>query len=430
MMADMPPGTWGARRELLLCEGWLAAVSQPTSRLRRCASHAWRLNHSAVVINDHELIVGCPDLSALNETEQKRFDEISAMVQQCMPQSRGIYDHMAMDYEKLIRVGIEGLVAEIRQRRKGLNLQLPENVAKDEFYCGCLMELEALLELAERYAERALKMAEDAPPERARELGEIAGILKKVPAGPAETFREALQSIHFYTFMLKGDYQLGRPDQYLLELYRADIAAGRLTTAGALELIDCFCLLYSACHPKGSAVGFMVGGRDDTGQSVHNELTYLFIQSIAHTRLAYPSIGLCVLDETPDDLLDMAVDMLAKGYSHPAIFNDEAITQGLTDIGIPLPDERNYVHRHAWKSHPADNPVPGFSARPSIRPGCFSRSCVMLSIVPILPICWQPMKGRCVRRSCRKCTPRSCCSLSAPATVLTVCFPHALSTTV
>jgi trans-4-hydroxy-L-proline dehydratase len=344
MMSPVRSRGWGPRRDLLLYEGWAEAACQPTTRLRRSASRAYRLEHDAVVINDHELIVGCPDLSELTESEQGRLAELSEMAQQFMPQARGIYDHMAMDYEKLIEVGVDGLIAEIEQRRQGLNLQLPENISKDEFYRGCLLELHALLGLANRYVEHARSLAEDAPPERARELREIADILTKVPARPAETFREALQSIHFYTFMLWGDYQLGRPDQYLIDLYRADVAAGRLTTESALELIDCFCLLYSAYHPRGSAVGFMVGGRDGGGQAVHNELTYLFVQSIAHTRLAYPGIGLCVHEETPDDLLELAVDMLVKGYSHPAIFNDAAITRGLMDLGMPARDARNYVH--------------------------------------------------------------------------------------
>ncbi len=344
MMAELPQHTWGPRRELQLYEGWIQAAGQPTTRLRRSASHVYRLDHEAVVINDHELIVGCPDLSALTESEQARLAELGETARQWLPQSRGIYDHMALDYDKLIKIGVNGLVSEIEQRRKGLSPQLPDSLAKDEFYCGCLLELDALLGLARRYAEHALALAQEAPPERARELSEIADILTRVPAGPAGTFREALQSIHCYTFMLWGDYQLGRPDQFLIDLYRADVAAGRLTPEGAQELIDCFCLLYSTYHPKGSAVGFMVGGRDSAGRAVHNELTYLFVQSIAHTRMAYPSIGLCVHDETPDDLLELAVDMLARGYSHPAIFNDAAITRGLMDLGLPEPDARNYVH--------------------------------------------------------------------------------------
>mgnify|MGYP005623495649 CR=1 FL=1 len=344
MMSELPSHGWGLRRGLLQCEGWIASGDQPTTRLRRAASLAYRMEHEPVVINDHELIVGCPDLSNVTEDEQRRSEEMGQRARACIPPSRGVYDHMALDYEKLIRVGVDGLIAEVDQRRRSLDAQLPENTARDEFYCGCLTELIALARTARRYSEHARAMAADASAERAGELLEIADILTKVPARPARTFREALQSIHFYTFMLRGDYQMGRPDQVLIGLYRADIAGGRLTPDNAMELIDCFCLLYSSCHPKGSAVGFMIGGRDGEGNAVCNELTYLFLQSIAHTRMAYPGIGLCVHGETPDDILESAVEMLARGYSHPAIFNDDAITQGLLELGVPECDAHNYVH--------------------------------------------------------------------------------------
>lgn len=369
MMAELPSHSQGLRRELLLHEGWINSAAQPTTRLRRAASQAYRMDHMEVVIDDNELIVGCPDFSELTEDEQRRFDKVREIARKCIAPPRGVYDHMAMDYEKLIEVGVNGLISEVNQRRKALSLQLPENMAKDEFYCGCLLELDALMRLAGRYVERARALAKDAPPERARELMEIADIVARVPAQPAENFREALQSIHFYTFMLRGDYQMGRPDQYLIDPYRADIAAGRLTPESALELIDCFCLLYSAYHPRGSAVGFMVGGRDRAANAVNNELTYLFIQSIAHTRTAYPGIGLCVHDDTPEDLLEMAVDMLCKGYSHPAIFNDNAITRGLLELGMPERDAHCYVHSScveitpcgqsgSWVFSPVINPLP------------------------------------------------------------------------
>ena len=344
MMAELPSHSWGPRRSPLLCEGWMASGNQPTTRLRRAASLAYRMAHEKVVINDHELIVGCPDFSPLTDDEQKRAKEFLVIAQQCIPPAPGVYDHMALDYGKLIATGVNGLIAEVTERRDALDIRLPENTAKDEFYRGCLLELNALLGLAKRYADHARALARSASSERVGELEEIADILGRVPAQPAASFREALQSIHFYTFMLCGDYQLGRPDQFLIDLYRADVTAGRLTPRNAQELIDCFCLLYSSHHPKGSAVGFMLGGRDGCGRAVNNELTYLFLKSIAHTRMAYPGIGLCVSDETPEDLLDLATETLSKGYSHPAIFNDNAITRGLLALGVPERDVHDYVH--------------------------------------------------------------------------------------
>ncbi|MEN6301609.1 MAG: hypothetical protein ABFD96_02750, partial [Armatimonadia bacterium] len=114
MMAELPSHTWGPRRDLLLAEGWVASAGELTTRLRRAASHAYRLDHSEIVIGESELIVGCPDLSALTEDEEQRLKQIQA-ARTGMPLSRGTYDHMAMDYEKLIEVGGRGLIAELEQ---------------------------------------------------------------------------------------------------------------------------------------------------------------------------------------------------------------------------------------------------------------------------------------------------------------------------
>ena len=104
-----------------------------------------------------------------------------------------------------------------------------------------------------------------------------------MPEFPARDFCEALQAVHFVTFCLCAGqqmllFQLGRPDRYLLPLYRRDLAAGRITPDEALEWIDCLALMLSEYTPRGLAVGWMVGGRDASGADVCNELTDLFLQ--------------------------------------------------------------------------------------------------------------------------------------------------------
>ncbi|MBU0716437.1 MAG: hypothetical protein KJ964_13865 [Verrucomicrobia bacterium] len=331
------------RVRLLFLEGWAAAATIPTCRLRRAQAEAYVLRNMPPVINPDELIVGCPDFSPLTEDEIRRSEKV-ASAGHAIPGAGGLSSHMALDFEKLLTVGVNGLIKEIKARRAAFDLNLPEHIAKDEFYQGCLVELEGLLTAAGRYVEHARLLAQSASPERAAELEQIAGILEQVPAKPARTFREALQSIRFYLFTLWGLFQMGRPDQYLLPYYQADLAAGRLTPESALELIDCFSFLYSYQLPTATSIGLMVGGRDKNGGNVANDLTRLFLQSIGHVRLAYPSIGLCVHQETPDDLLDLSIKLLSEGCSHPALFNDEFITRGLRKLGLPEEDARNYTH--------------------------------------------------------------------------------------
>jgi formate C-acetyltransferase len=330
------------RVNLLFAEGWSNAAYVPTMMLRRAYAENYVLRNMPAIINPDELIVGCPDYSKLNKDELLRSKKVRRNGI-FVPGVYGLSSHMSLDFEKLLKIGINGLVKEIKEHRFSLDLNIPENIAKDEFYQGCLVELEGLLVMANRYVEHARFLAKSALPKRAIELKEIAKILEQVPAKPARTFREALQSIHFYLFMLEL-IQIGRPDQYLLPYYQADIKAGRLTQESALELIDCFSLLYSWYVPMTTSIGFMIGGRDKNGVNVANDLTRLFLQSIGHVRMAYPSIGLCVNKETPDDILNLSVKLLSEGCSHPALFNDDVIIKGLLKLGLPKEDARDYVH--------------------------------------------------------------------------------------
>lgn len=329
-----------ARAAYLFAEGWVKYSQKTTTRIRRACAEAYVLDHMKPVINDDELIVGCPDFTPLNEYEQRMKEDFDKWG----PITEGRYDHMGLDLEKLLKVGIVGLIAEINEKKANLNLNLPEDIMKDEFYEGCLIELEAMERFQIKYRDHARELAEHAEGARKAELLKIADILDRVPTYPATTFYEALESMHLYSFPLWGLFLIGRPDQYLLPYYRADIEAGRLTPEDALELIDCFCLHYNKYIFPRSSIGFMIGGHDADGEIVENELTWLFLNSIPHTHMPYPSIGLAISSRSSDEILDYAIDNLRKGYSHPALFNDDTVSEALVTAGFDPRDTCNYIH--------------------------------------------------------------------------------------
>ena len=88
----------------------------------------------------------------------------------------------------------------------------------------------------------------------------------------------------------------------------------------------------------------MVGGRKADGSVVANDLTLMGMQAIDDIRLVYPSVGLCYTADMPREFLQKACDVLSHGRSHPAIFNDDLIADGLVSYGIPKEDCREYIH--------------------------------------------------------------------------------------
>ncbi|MBO5898168.1 MAG: hypothetical protein J6R04_04075, partial [Clostridia bacterium] len=184
------------------------------------------------------------------------------------------------------------------------------------------------------------------------ELAEIARICRAVPRKPATTFYEAVQSAHFITYAVSMDpsfcfdqqFQLGRPDRYLWRFYKADIESGAITRERAQLLLDCLGIQINCRVISGLSSGYMVGGRDENGCVVANELTEMCMRVIDDIRLVYPSVGLCYTPDMPRHYLDVACEILSHGRSHPAIFNDDVIAAGLQSYGVPAEDAHDYIH--------------------------------------------------------------------------------------
>ena len=299
-------------------------------------------------ISDGELIVGKVG-NFLTDEEQAQWEQLyRPIANRAWRTAGGGQDsHMAIDYDLLLSEGILGVVGRI----DGYLSACEEE--KKPFYLSCRKCLLAVIRHSENYAEAALKMAsrtED--PARKRELEEIAAVCMRVPAHPAESFREAVQSVHFVTHAItlnpfragNQQFQLGRPDRYLAPFYEKDIASGTITREQAQLLLDCLGIQINMRVPNGLSSGYMVGGKDRTGKTIANELTEMCLQVISDIRLVYPSVGLCYTDDMPGAIVEKACAILAEGRSHPAIFNDEVISRGLRLYGVPEEESHDYIH--------------------------------------------------------------------------------------
>ena len=325
-----------------------------TMKLRASYAEAVEVKESEPVILDDELLLGHLYLPEYTEEEWEEYRELAkAFEMSPYHHSKNLprKDHIALDYEKLIKCGIKGVREEISAQREKISLAecelYPDTEAleKSEFYECLLTELDAVSSLAKKYADAARALAEEKAEPRRSELLRMAEIIERVPENPAESFYEAVQSVHFFLSTLFGLYPLGRPDRYLFELYKKDIESGELTRELAQELIDNFCLGISDRVFSRAACGFIVGGCDEDGNLVENELTYMFLTALKHLKLPDPNGALAVNEMTSDTILEYAAEILAEGTTHPAFFNDRLITDSLVkNYGCIHADAVNYIH--------------------------------------------------------------------------------------
>ncbi|TAJ99580.1 MAG: formate C-acetyltransferase/glycerol dehydratase family glycyl radical enzyme [Chloroflexota bacterium] len=262
--------------------------------------------------------------------------------------------HICPDTAKWIRLGPAGIRAEAAARAV---FATPD---QREFYDSVLIVLDASMDFMRRYADLAGEMVATADsPERAANLRETARICSKLAEGGAETFREAVQALWFLFALLHlesnaSSFSPGRADQYLYPYYLADIEAGRLDRAGALELIEALWLKFnqivylrnshSASFFAGFPIGFNVafGGRDEAGRDESNELSHLFLEAQSHILLPQPNLSARLHEGTPDALLDECTRVIGLGSGMPQVFNDESIIPALEAQGIAPADAVNY----------------------------------------------------------------------------------------
>ena len=322
-------------------------------------------------ISNGELIVG-ETKNCLTDSEKKEWENTYKEIAEERRKltGSGQHSHMAIDYELLLSFGLSGIITRIEKYERNCT---PEQA---DFYFAAKSCLLAVIRHSENYATLAANLAEKEKNQaRKKELLEIASVCKKVPAEPAHNFYEAVQSVHFVTYCLcldpldfryRQQFQLGHPDRYLYPYYKNDIERGIITKEKAQLLLDCLGIQINMCVPSGLSCGYMIGGRDENGDIVANELTEMLMQVIDDIKLIYPSVGLCYIKDMPDVFLQKACEILLRGRSHPAIFNDDVITKGLISYGVTEKEAHNYIHStcveitpvassNAWPSSPFVN---------------------------------------------------------------------------
>ena len=249
--------------------------------------------------------------------------------------------NLSADYEKIIKKGLNAVLREIDAADSG------ENRA---YYDAMHMSLRAVLDLTARYAQLA----------RSEGREDIAAVLDRVPAQPARTLREALQSLRVlhYCMWCEGDYHntLGRFDQYMYPYYKRDLEAGLITKEEAADLIEEFFLscnrdsdLYTGMQQGDNGQSIVLGGMTPEGGDGCNELTVMCLEASAELKVIDPKLNLRVNRNTPLSLYEQGTRLTKLGLGFPQYENDDVVIPGLVKLGYEEKDARNYVVAACWE---------------------------------------------------------------------------------
>ena len=348
-------------KTIIEAEAWRAGGSEAQWLIGRARRTAAILERLPIEIGPEELLIGRVEMRTPDAQETERLEWAQEVLKEVPPWPGGDIGHFAVDHEKLLRIGVGGLKREIGEYRSRLDGNSAEDAEKETFYEACAMALDGLSRFIERHAEEVeTQRREEKNPARKAELKRIAEACRQVAEGPARTFHEAIQLMHFAILALHfaEDHVLnvaGRMDRTLYPYYRADLEAGRITPEAAQELINCFYILTNEYTRRGLAISVMVGGRDAEGRDATNAISFMCLQALEEVRLVYPTVGICWHEGTPAALMRLGCGIIAQGLGSPAIFNDEVIARGLRDYGVSEADSVSYINSTCVEITPIAN---------------------------------------------------------------------------
>ncbi|MCT4562922.1 MAG: formate C-acetyltransferase/glycerol dehydratase family glycyl radical enzyme [Maledivibacter sp.] len=271
---------------------------------------------------------------------------------------RNGYGHTAYDVEKILKVGIIGIKNEVEEKLSAVDLTTSEGIEKKLFYEGLIICLDAVVNYAKRYGQKALALAvKEKDTIRKKELEKIADVCNWVPENPARDIWEAIQVVAFMQIIIQtetsGDsVSPGRLDQYLYPYYKSDIKEGRYTIDEIQELLDSLWIKFNEIvkaqdsesihiHPGFPMTpNLTIGGQTPDGDDATNELSYLMLNSQKHIRLTNPQFTVRFHKNTPEDFKMRVAEIVKLGTGMPAMFGDEGCMGAMQRSFPDMPIER------------------------------------------------------------------------------------------
>jgi len=360
--------------------------------VRKARAIALKLSRMPTDLWEGQLFAGSMTLESPRLHAEWGFPDYATEAERAAGAERGVsiwsvFGHVVPDYPNLLTKGLRGLRAEAKAQC--LEAAGPEEHA---FLDSVMVAVDGVMAFAERLAARCeSEAAAHADPARAAELREMAGNLRQSPAGPVQSFWQALQSVwlvHMIFHSTLDGNAMGRLDQYLWPYLRADLEAGRVDLEQAAELVDCFSLKFNEraetterqrpearesepVHPSkrtrhytSSQISMtrdsldatnhwlqniVIGGLTPGGQDGTNPLTFLLLESYRRNQMTNPLLSVRVHQRSPRELLHHVCEVLKDGGGMPALFSDDTLITALERLGIPTSDARDYTNDGCWE---------------------------------------------------------------------------------
>ena len=247
----------------------------------------------------------------------------------------GIY----VDYEKLMRLGVPGLKAEVHALAERAHsddrdgqLYVAMQDALDLFVDVCYFYRDQIADLAQHHAD----------PARQQELRQTVATLEAIAVAPPQSLRQAIQLAWLYSIVC-GALEYGRMDVYLGDFYVRDIENGAITEAEELGMVQSIWQLINdlIVEVDGRVI---IGGRGRPNEANADRFALLAMEATRTTRGALPQLTLRFYEGMNPALMEKAYELLVEGTTYPLLYNDDILIDAVMAAqDVPRAEAEQYV---------------------------------------------------------------------------------------
>lgn len=223
----------------------------------------------------------------------------------------------------------------------------------EEMKINLLLTIEGIDKLVKRI--EAFLQKEDA--ERAQQL---LWYFQRILTRKVDHFDEAIQRILFYNALFwQCKYVhngIGRLDLILGKYYKKDLDAGIETRDSAKDKLRKFIkILGKDTQAKSAAlIGdtgqvIIVGGVDESGNTVENDITHILLELFAEHPVPDPKLILRVNANTSDGAWNAGVRTILRGSGSPLIINEDVVMPLMVKFGYKKNDVYNFGTSACWE---------------------------------------------------------------------------------
>lgn len=220
-----------------------------------------------------------------------------------------------LDYDKLVRLGLPGLQAEVAARRQDKGL----DAAQQDFLDGLLGLLEILAGLLRRYEQELTALLANAPGDE--RLERMRACVHHLQTAAPGSLMEAMQLVWLYA-AFSGFRDFGRMDVYFGDWYAHDLDTGVLTREEASDLLDSFYRLMREVDTRDGRV--ILGGLGRRNEANADRFALLAMDTAMRRRELKPQLSLRMYPGLSPQVREKAMEMLKTGMTFPLLFNDAA----------------------------------------------------------------------------------------------------------